>query len=64
MYILRAYDRAGDVGYYTGKAGLEWVSNKAEKAFAYENIDGALRKSRIFNRMTPIHNMSFRVEAK
>lgn len=64
MYVLRAYDRAGDVGYYTGKAGPEWVSNKVESAFIYENVDGALTKARTFNRIAPAHGLSFRVEAK
>jgi len=62
MYILRAYDQAGDIGYYSGKAGSEWVNNQITNAFGYESLDVALRKMASFNKFQPLHKMMFRVE--
>ncbi len=61
-YILRAYDRAGDVGFYTGKAGPEWVNNQTANAFVFESIDVALRRLSQFNKFEPVHRLMFRVE--
>jgi hypothetical protein len=59
MFILRALDRAGTIGYYTGKAGPEWVSNKLENAFTYESKEVAQRKATLHNRFESVHGMRF-----
>ena len=50
MFLLRASDRAGNIGFYTGKAGPEWVNNQVGNAFAYRSIEEARRKATLFNR--------------
>lgn len=59
MFFLRASDRAGNIYFYTGKAGPEWVNNQVGNAFAYQTIEAARRKAMLFNRMEEIHHMRF-----
>lgn len=59
MFVLRAVDRAGNVGFYTGKAGPEWVNNQRHNAFAYDTIETARRKALTFNRMEEVHHLRF-----
>jgi hypothetical protein len=58
-YLLRASDRAGNIGFYTGKAGPEWVNNQIGNAFAYSSLEAARRKATLFNRMEELHHMRF-----
>ncbi len=63
-FILVASDRAGRIGVYTGKAGSEWVSNQADRAFEYSTFAEANRKARQFNHNSPLHKIRFSVEER
>jgi hypothetical protein len=55
MYVLRAIDRAGAFGYYTGKAGPEYISNKIENSFGYELFDRACCRASDLYTMTGVN---------
>lgn len=59
VYILRSIDLDGNVGYYTGKAGQEWVSPRKADAFGYNTLEGARNKAARFNEFEPIHGLWF-----
>jgi hypothetical protein len=61
-YILRALDKEGNIHFYTGKAGMEWMSSYRESAFRYATEQAALWKSKSFNRMEPVHGYWFIVQ--
>jgi hypothetical protein len=61
-YILRALDKEGNILFYTGKTGMDWLTYNRGDAFAYFNRDLALQKSTNFNRMEPVHGYWFTVQ--
>jgi hypothetical protein len=62
--ILVGKNRDGAEVFYTGRAGDGWVSTVRAEAFAYENR--ALAESTVerFNKMTPLHGVTFCVGPK
>lgn len=48
--------------FYSGKAGPSWLSPVKAEAFTYSAQEAA-RKCNSFNGMTPIHKLTFVVEA-
>jgi hypothetical protein len=58
-YILRALDKEGNVMFYTGKAGMDWLSPYKYEAFEYATKKAAGWKATHFNRMEPIHGYWF-----
>lgn len=61
-YILRALDIEGNQTFYTGKAGMEWLSFDQKNAFHYSTMMEADRKAKNFNRMEPVHGYWFLVQ--
>lgn len=57
--ILVGKNRDGAEVFYTGRAGDGWVSTVRTEAFPYENR--ALAESTVerFNKMTPLHGVTF-----
>jgi hypothetical protein len=58
-YILRALDKEGNVMFYTGKAGMDWLSPYKYEAFEFAAKMVANRKATNFNRMEPVHGYWF-----
>jgi hypothetical protein len=50
MYILRGIDVIGTVRVYTGKAGIDFVSDNLLSAFPFESLAGAQRKCTVLNK--------------
>jgi hypothetical protein len=61
-YILRALDKEGNIMFYTGKAGMDWLSSYRYEAFEYETLEAAFLKSTNFNRMEPVHGYWFVIQ--
>jgi hypothetical protein len=61
-YILRALDKEGNILFYTGKAGMDWLAYDRANAFRYHYREVALMKSKNFNRMEPVHGYWFTVQ--
>lgn len=58
-----AFIIATDAGtFYNGKAGPAWVSANRLEAFTYASRAEAERSAALFNRMTPLHGLTFSVE--
>ena len=57
-YVVRGLDADGNVTFYTGRAGAEWVTPNRAEAFTY-SVDGARAKAMSFNRMTALHGLRF-----
>lgn len=57
--ILRAVDANGNVAFWTGKAGSEWISADRSQAFCAYTLEGARRKALQFNRMESVHGWRF-----
>lgn len=60
-YVLRARDKAGPIGFYTGKTGPEWINNQDRNAFRYRSMAVAQRKAELFNGATFLHGLTFSV---
>jgi hypothetical protein len=60
-YVLRGLDRVGNVYYYTGKAGMGWLSYYPYEAFEFGK-GAAQIKATNFNRMEPVHGYWFVVQ--
>ena len=58
-YILRAMDREGNVMFYTGKAGMDWLSFEKANAFTWHTKNAAGWKAKHFNKMEPVHGYWF-----
>jgi hypothetical protein len=58
-YILRALDKEGNVMFYTGKAGMNWLSCYKYEAFEFAAKMAANRKAINFNKMEPVHGYWF-----
>jgi hypothetical protein len=58
-YILRAKDKEGTTMFYTGKAGMEWLSLYESNAFGYPTRELAQERAKRFNRMEPVHGYWF-----
>ncbi len=56
--VLRATDKRGNVFFYTGKAGPEWVSADVSEAFYY-TPSLAIEKAEWFNRSRQLTGLSF-----
>jgi hypothetical protein len=61
-YILRGLDREGNVYYYTGKAGMDWLSFERKNAFSYPTKEFAQERAKRFNKMEPVHGYWFVVQ--
>jgi hypothetical protein len=59
MYTLRARDREGNVMYYTGKAGMDWMTFDPKNAFCYPSKKLAQERAKRFNKMEPVHGYWF-----
>jgi hypothetical protein len=57
-YVLRALDKEGNVMFYTGQAGMEWLSFYNGNAFLYSK-EAAQTKAKQFNKMEPVHGYWF-----
>lgn len=57
-HILRATDRSGNVGYYNGRSGKDWLSEAPSDAFPYTSTRAGDQATR-FNRMTGVHGQTF-----
>jgi hypothetical protein len=57
-HVLRAVDNRGNVGYYNGKSGKDWLSEIPSDAFAYTSTRAEEQATR-FNRTTTIHGQIF-----
>jgi hypothetical protein len=60
-FVLRARDKAGPIGFYTGKTGPEWINNQDRNAFRYRSKAVAERKAELFNGATSLHGLTFSV---
>jgi hypothetical protein len=58
-YILRGLDKEGNVMYYTGRAGMDWLSYDHSKAFIYPSKELAQERAKRFNKMEPVHGYWF-----
>jgi hypothetical protein len=47
--IVVATFTSGSTGYYTGKAGPEWLSMNRKEAFKYDSLAAASGKAKAFN---------------
>jgi hypothetical protein len=59
MAPIKALDSNGNVFWWTGKAGQDWVSPSQADAFLGLNIEGARAKALQFNRRSDIHGLRF-----
>jgi hypothetical protein len=57
-HVLRAVDLRGNVGYYNGKAGKDWLSASPSDAFMYTRTRARDQATR-FNRTTGTHRQTF-----
>ena len=57
-HIVRGLDQDGNEFFYTGRAGLGWVSTDLHEGFHY-TLDGARRKALQFNANTELHGLRF-----
>jgi len=57
-FVLQAKDKAGQLAYYTGRAGAGWVSQDRAAAWVDSEANQS-RKAGRFNRMTAVHGLSF-----
>lgn len=60
--VLVGTDDKGAEGYYTGRAGLAFVSADIAEAYGAWNSEGARNKARMLNRMTRAHGWTFKVK--
>lgn len=58
-YILRALDKEGNVMFYTGKAGMNWLTYDRSDAFSYPSKKLAQERAKRFNKMEPVHGYWF-----
>jgi hypothetical protein len=58
-YVLRALDKEGNRYFYTGKAGMDWLSFYPYEAFAYHTRQAAHLKAMRFNKMEQVHGYWF-----
>lgn len=58
-YVLRALDKEGNTYFYSGKAGMDWLTHFSNEAFAYFEIEAATNKAKNFNKMEPVHGYWF-----
>jgi len=58
-HVLRALDAHGNVSWWTGRAGADWVSRDRSQAFADLNRDGARRRALQFNARRGLHGLLF-----
>jgi hypothetical protein len=63
-YVLRALDNEGNRYFYTGTAGLNWLSFEPENAFEYQGWEAACNKAKTFNKMEPVHGYWFLVHPR
>jgi hypothetical protein len=61
-YVLRGLDKEGNVLYYTGRAGMDWLSFDRSNAFCYPVKELAQERAKRFNKMEPVHGYWFIVQ--
>jgi hypothetical protein len=57
--MIKAIDAAGNVFWYTGKAGQEWVSPNQADAWNDYTLEYARHRAAQFNRMSSVHGLYF-----
>lgn len=55
---IKGLTATGDVVWYTGRAGNDWVSSDRADAFKF-TLERARRQASAFNKMTAIHGIRF-----
>ena len=60
-YIIRGTDEERNRLYYTGRAGLNWLSYTPKEAFHFHTMDAAMWKIHHFNKRSKIHGYMFEV---
>lgn len=60
FFILQATNALGQNVYYTGRAGVAWVSTDRNEAFQYSH-GGAMHRAGLHNPYKALHGLTFQL---
>jgi len=63
-FVIVALKEGKQAGFYSGKAGEDFVDPLPENAFTGFNAEGANRKAELLNRMSSLHGFTFSAQTR
>jgi hypothetical protein len=64
MYILEGTRGKGEIVYYNGRAGAQFVGGNRSGAFVFASREWAERRAMCFNNYSQMHGVWFTVKAR